>query len=67
MSISPEAITEFQSLYEQGYGVVLSVEEAHLKARQLTELFKILAAAPPFTEETALKAGFPTLHNIENR
>lgn len=47
MSLSPEAIAEFQSLYSKEYGVVLTVEQAQTKARTLIELFKILRGEPP--------------------
>ena len=47
--LSQESIAEFQDLYCKEYGVILSVEEAQIKARLLLELFKILArpTAPP--------------------
>ena len=43
MLLSQESIAEFQDLYCKEYGVILSVEEAQIKARLLLELFKILA------------------------
>ena len=53
MSLSPEAIAEFQSLYSKEYGVVLTVEQAQAKAHTLIELFKILRGAPPTSPTTA--------------
>jgi hypothetical protein len=46
MPLSPEAITELQSLYSKEYGVVLTMEQAQIKAHTLIELFKILRGAP---------------------
>ena len=45
-TITPDALAEFQQLYQREYGIQLSPEEAHVKAQELIELFRVLLRPP---------------------
>lgn len=43
-----DAITEYKTIYEKLYGVVLSDEEATLRANNLVNLYKAVYEQPSF-------------------
>jgi hypothetical protein len=56
MTPSPDAIAEFQRLYQEEYGAALTVGEAQIKARQLLELFKVLTAPQPKPDKVSFES-----------
>jgi hypothetical protein len=56
MTPSPDAIAEFQLLYQEEYGATLTVGEAQIKARQLLELFKVLTAPQPKPDKVSFES-----------
>jgi hypothetical protein len=51
--LSQEAITEFQKLYKENYGIELSLEEASLRAHALINLYGAICldSKKPYPEE----------------
>ena len=46
--LPPDAITEYKTIYEKLYGVVLTDEEATLRANNLVNLYKAVYEQPSF-------------------
>jgi hypothetical protein len=56
--LPPQAIDEFQQLWQEQYGVEISREEATARAHQLFALFQLLAR--PLPSEEAARASPPS-------
>lgn len=51
MNLPVEAITEFQEIYQRKLGVVISTDEASIKAENLLRLIVLLSGQPKIKDK----------------
>jgi hypothetical protein len=61
MRLTKEAIEEFQKLYEQECGEVISFEEAEVRAHEIMNLYLVLAEPLPNVREESMRQDRPQM------